>query len=88
MVDRRVHLPLYAVLVLILGSVLTPIVSIYASVQIAERQRVAARVERCDEYAGLIGILEPVGAQLTGAGRGLLTYYKSQYAEIGCKPTK
>lgn len=90
--DRRIHLPLYVIIVLILGSVLTPAVAIIASVRIAEenaaRQLAAVQAERCDEYEGLIGILEPVGPRLTGAGAGLLAYYKSKYAEIGCKPDK
>lgn len=90
--DRRIHLPLYVIIVLILGSVATPAVAILASVRIAEenaaRQLAAVQAERCDEYAGLIGVLEPAAPRLTPAGNGLLAYYRAKYVEIGCKPDK
>lgn len=90
--DRRVRLPLYVLVILIISSTAGPALSVWLSVRIANKatteQIAVTRAERCEEYAGLIGTLEPAEPRLTEAGRRLLALYRQQYADTGCQPPR
>lgn len=100
MPGRLVHIPIWWVIVGVASCVLTPILSILVSVQIADRNRIqqeqqAAKVaaelraEGVERYCRLFGSQVDVYSDATSpvgieAHRAWLTEYK----KMGCKPPK
>lgn len=91
MPGRLVHIPLWWVIVGVATCVLTPILSIYASVNIAERSAVEQanelRSRSCTLYAK---ILDAYAAEppTTDTGQSVRDAYLVQYQERGCTPAR
>ena len=83
--------PVYALVVAIAISVVSPMVSILAAVQIAERrsqqQATDLRSRSCDLYAKILGAYDE-DPPATATGRGVREAYERQYQERGCTPVR
>lgn len=100
MPGRLVHIPLWWVLVGVASCILTPILSIFASVQIAqnnqaETQRVAAAAEVRVREEGRQRMCRLVGAQVdvykeasTPVGLAAYETWLVEYRTQGCQPPK
>jgi hypothetical protein len=101
---RQVTMPLYAVLVLVVAATFGPILSIYASTQIAKanqakalaaaqatenRTREESRLRTCDLFGRLLDVYSET-PPTTPAGRNVQRAYRSFYnaPENHCQPPR
>lgn len=99
---KIVRVPFYWLIVGIMVAVVSPLTSIFASVQIAEgnaRQVIAAqqqsqvaareesRLRTCGTFAALLDVYVETPPQ-TPAGKGAQAAYLVQYRALGCQPPR
>lgn len=96
MPGRLVHIPAWWVIVGVMTTVLTPILTIYASVQINQRTieqneqaKVQARHEATARYCRLIGSqLDVYSEARTEVGKKAHQVWLSEYQLQGCTPPR
>lgn len=99
---RPVHLPLWSVIVLVIGSTVSPVLSITASVKIAERNRIQAEARQaqaearareqartlvCAFFTAQLDAYDET-PPLSPAGKNLRATNLEFYTASGCQPPR
>lgn len=85
--DRRIHVPLYVLVILVFTSFAGPALSVMLSLrlggQAVAEMREEDREQTCTEHGAVITVLRDAPV-LAPAGQGLLTTYEALYAKNRC----
>lgn len=89
--SRLVQIPIYWLIVGVVVMLVSPMLSIIASVQISERraetQATDLRRRSCDLYSRILAAYDEDPPQ-TPTGQNVREAYEVQYRERGCTPTR
>jgi hypothetical protein len=88
---REIHVPVYWVMVGLLVMLISPVLSMVAAVQIAERNSIRMATEQrgrsCSLYAALLDAYDEA-PPATATGKNVRKAYLQQYQSRGCSPAR